>query len=101
MIVPVIVVFTKYDLLVAHEERLLKQADHSEKSKEEFARLIEQSTKADLQDICIKPFEEFVNGNIPYITVSSMPKATCYNQSIDLLLQWNLGTSIACLRCLT
>ncbi|KAG5732090.1 hypothetical protein E4T56_gene18797 [Termitomyces sp. T112] len=69
--VPVIAVFTKYDLLVARENRLLKRADYPGKSKADIANLIEQSAQTKLHDICVGPFEEFVNGKVPHITVST------------------------------
>ncbi|KNZ76261.1 hypothetical protein J132_11131 [Termitomyces sp. J132] len=69
--VPVIAVFTKYDLLVARENRLLKRADHPGKSDGEIKTLIEQNVDAKLQEICIEPFERFVKKGVPHITVST------------------------------
>ncbi|KAG5351507.1 hypothetical protein C0989_006204 [Termitomyces sp. Mn162] len=68
--VPVIAVFTKYDLLIVHETRLLKQRDPGI-SKEEVTNLVQQNANAKLQDACVKPFESFVQGRVPHITVST------------------------------
>ncbi|KAG5717395.1 hypothetical protein E4T56_gene7663 [Termitomyces sp. T112] len=68
--VPVIAVFTKYDLLIVHETRLLKQRDPGI-SKEEVTNLVQQNANTKLQDACVKPFESFVQGRVPHITVST------------------------------
>ncbi|KAG6829399.1 hypothetical protein H0H87_011528, partial [Tephrocybe sp. NHM501043] len=69
--VPVIAVFTKYDLLVVHENRLLKQADREGKPKEAIAGLIEQNAYTILNEICAKPFDAFVERKVPHVTVST------------------------------
>ncbi|KAG6829866.1 hypothetical protein H0H92_003210, partial [Tricholoma furcatifolium] len=55
--VPVIAVFTKFDLLVLRENRLLKKNDRERKTPEEISQLIQKNARDKLQEICIEPFE--------------------------------------------
>ncbi|KAG6853060.1 hypothetical protein C0991_007171 [Blastosporella zonata] len=69
--VPVIAVFTKYDLLVVHETRLLKRVDRAGKSKEAISKLIEQNATTILNEMCMEPFDKFVEMKVPHVTVST------------------------------
>ncbi|KAG6911381.1 hypothetical protein DXG01_016478, partial [Tephrocybe rancida] len=66
--VPVIVVFTKYDLLVGDETLVFK--DRSGKSKEAIAKQIELNARTILDEICVQPFDSFVEKKVPHVTVS-------------------------------
>ncbi|KAG6918821.1 hypothetical protein DXG01_011224 [Tephrocybe rancida] len=87
-VVPVIAVFTKYDLLVTHETRLLKKADREGKSKEAIAKLIEHNARTILDEICVQPFDSFVKMKVPHVTVSNAaPAEYGFEPSLSDLIQ--------------
>jgi hypothetical protein len=72
--VPLITIFTKYDMLV-EEVEFGNNLEFHERNKHldpktRNARLAEE-TRAKFQELCVRPFEEEVGTNIPHISVSS------------------------------
>ncbi|KAG1898832.1 uncharacterized protein F5891DRAFT_440057 [Suillus fuscotomentosus] len=66
--VPVIVVLTKYDMLI---ERIQRALGGSSLSDEAYEELTKKNVEAELQDTCIGPLERFAGANIPHATVST------------------------------
>lgn len=60
--VPVIVVLTKYDMLIDCMERTLDEASLDD---EEFEEPLKNKAEAELQDTCIGPLEQFTGSDIP------------------------------------
>ncbi|KAG6807861.1 hypothetical protein H0H92_006177 [Tricholoma furcatifolium] len=89
--VPVIAVFTKFDLLVLRENRLLKTIDREGKTPEEISQLIQKNARDKLQEICIEPFEKFVEWKVPHVTVSTEEG---YGARLENLIQ----TTYECVR---
>jgi len=72
-VVPVIVVFTKYDILVGRIAfEMARQMD--EEKGMSWPQIMERATldaPLRLQEICIDPFKQRVGVEIPHVTVSS------------------------------
>ncbi|KAG2045693.1 hypothetical protein BDR06DRAFT_965600 [Suillus hirtellus] len=66
--VPVIVVLTKYDLLVDRIERTLGRSSLSDKDRKE---LVKKNAEAELRDTCTGPLEQLVGPDIPYAMIST------------------------------
>ncbi|KAG2086072.1 uncharacterized protein F5147DRAFT_729548 [Suillus discolor] len=69
--VPVIVVLTKYDMLIERVERTVDEASLDELSDKAFEELVKSKAKAEVQDTCIGPLEEFSGSDIPHATIST------------------------------
>ena len=65
--VPVIAVFTKYDLLISRMERATSSAGLSPESLSELTRV---NADAFFQKECVGPFESIVQKDVPHLTVS-------------------------------
>ncbi|KIJ99117.1 hypothetical protein K443DRAFT_8630 [Laccaria amethystina LaAM-08-1] len=77
--VPLITIFTKYDMLV-EEVEFGNNLEFHERNKHldpktRNARLAEE-TRAKFQELCVRPFEEEVGTNIPHISVSTSEEYT-------------------------
>ncbi|KAG1777955.1 hypothetical protein EV702DRAFT_1027256 [Suillus placidus] len=68
--VPIVIVFTKYDLLLERVERTLDESAIKSLSKAAIQELTENSAKDKLQEICIAPLET-LGSDIPHVTVST------------------------------
>ncbi|KIM30956.1 hypothetical protein M408DRAFT_327870 [Serendipita vermifera MAFF 305830] len=68
--VPIIVVITKYDALVAREDRLLNDSICNELNEEEISQLVNKRAQANLKTKCIEPLEKVVGVQILYRAVS-------------------------------
>ncbi|KAG1810483.1 uncharacterized protein HD556DRAFT_1454633 [Suillus plorans] len=82
--VPIIVVLTKYDMLIEHVERNLDEASLDESSDEAFEELVKSTAKAEVQDTCIGPLEEFSGSDIPHATIST---AKGYEETLTHLIE--------------
>ncbi|KAG2159537.1 uncharacterized protein EDB93DRAFT_1116177 [Suillus bovinus] len=69
--VPLIVVFTKYDILVDRVERTLDKTFLDGLSDEAIKELVNNRAEAELQDICIRPLQKFAGPDIPHVTIST------------------------------
>ncbi|KIM19792.1 hypothetical protein M408DRAFT_30924 [Serendipita vermifera MAFF 305830] len=68
--VPIIVVITKYDALVAREDRLLDDSICNELEDEEISRLVNERAQATLKKDCIEPLEKAIGVDVLYKAVS-------------------------------
>ncbi|KAG2088267.1 uncharacterized protein F5147DRAFT_781040 [Suillus discolor] len=66
--VPIVVVLTKYNMLI---ERIQRTLGGSSLSDEAYEELTKKNAEAELQDTCIGPLEQFSGPNIPHATVST------------------------------
>ncbi|KAG1842104.1 hypothetical protein C8R48DRAFT_738004 [Suillus tomentosus] len=82
--VPVIVVLTKYDMLIERMERNLDEASLDELSDEEIEELVKNKAEAELRDTCIGPLEELAGSDIPHATIST---AKGYKETLTNLIQ--------------
>jgi hypothetical protein len=71
MEVPVIVVLTKYDMLIDRMERTLDGISVNGLSDKAIKELAKNKAEAGLQDICIGPLEKFAGPDIPHVKTSS------------------------------
>jgi hypothetical protein len=69
--VPVIVVLTKYDMLINRIERDLDEASLNSMSDEAVKEFAKNKAEAELQDICIGPLKKFAGRDIPHAEISS------------------------------
>ena len=67
--VPVVVVLTKYDMLLNRMDRTLNLEGLSD---DDVKERIKEKADAELQETCIKPLERSAGSTIPWATVSSM-----------------------------
>jgi hypothetical protein len=65
--VPVIAVFTKYDLLVSRTRWNISRAGLSP---EQVAKCVQVNADAFFQKECGAPFESIIQNGVPYLTVS-------------------------------
>jgi len=70
--VPVVVVLTKYDMLLNRVERTLTESALVGLSDDDFKKLVKEKADAELQKTCIKPLEKSAGSTIPWATVTSM-----------------------------
>jgi len=70
--VPVVVVLTKYDMLLGRVDRMLDKTALVGLSDDDAKKLIKEKADAELQETCIKPLERFAGSEIPWAAVSSM-----------------------------
>ncbi|KAG1813467.1 hypothetical protein EV424DRAFT_1514830 [Suillus variegatus] len=82
--VPVIVVLTKYDMLIERMERTLDEASLDELSDEETEELVKNKAEAELRDTCIGPLEELAGSDIPHATIST---AKGYEETVTRLIE--------------
>ncbi|KAG1802405.1 hypothetical protein EV424DRAFT_1494455 [Suillus variegatus] len=78
---PVIVVLTKYDMLI---ERIQRTLGGSSLSDEAYEELTKKNVEAELQDSCIGPLERFAGPDIPHATVSTDED---YEETLTHLIQ--------------
>ncbi|KAG1869346.1 hypothetical protein DFJ58DRAFT_723192 [Suillus subalutaceus] len=69
--IPVIVILTKYDMLIDRMERTLDENSLNGLSDEAIMELAKNKAEAELQDICIGPLEKFSGPDIPRAMVST------------------------------
>ncbi|KAG1895941.1 uncharacterized protein F5891DRAFT_1193554 [Suillus fuscotomentosus] len=82
--VPVIVVLTKYDILVDRVERTLNEASLDGLSEKAIQELVKEGAETEVQNTCIGPLEEFTGSDIPYATIST---AKGYKETLTGLIQ--------------
>jgi len=70
--VPVVVVLTKYDMLLGRVDRMLDESALVGLSDDHVKELIKEKAGAELQETCIKPLEKSAGSTIPWAAVSSM-----------------------------
>jgi hypothetical protein len=70
--VPVVVVLTKYDMLLNRMDRTLNESALEGLSDDDVKERIKEKADAELQETCIKPLERSAGSTIPWATVSSM-----------------------------
>jgi hypothetical protein len=70
VVVPIIVVFTKYDMLVDQVDYELGPS-LDELSDDAITELVKERAEAKLQEICIKPLRQLAGSDILHVTVSS------------------------------
>ncbi|KAG2145436.1 uncharacterized protein EDB93DRAFT_1251306 [Suillus bovinus] len=68
--VPVIVVFTKYDMLISRMRRTLDETS-LELSAEDIKKHVEKKADTEVQDNCVEPLRQFAGPDIPYAVVST------------------------------
>jgi hypothetical protein len=68
--VPVIVVFTKYDRLIDQVDFELGPSGNG-LSDDAIKELVRERAETKLQEVCIKPLEEFAGSDIPHAAISS------------------------------
>jgi GTP-binding protein EngB required for normal cell division len=69
--IPVIVVLTKYDMLIDRMERTLDGISVNGLSDKAIKELAKNKAEAGLQDICIGPLEKFAGPDIPHVKTST------------------------------
>ncbi|KAG1892887.1 uncharacterized protein F5891DRAFT_70735 [Suillus fuscotomentosus] len=82
--VPVIVVLTKYDILVDRVERTLNEASLDGLSEKAIQELVKEGAETEVQNTCIGPLEEFTGSDIPHATIST---AKGYKETLTGLIQ--------------
>ncbi|KAG1813471.1 hypothetical protein EV424DRAFT_1349050 [Suillus variegatus] len=82
--VPVIVVLTKYDILVDRVERTLNEDSLDGLSEKAVKELVKEKAETEVQNTCIGPLEEFTESDIPYATIST---AKGYKETLTGLIQ--------------
>ncbi|KAG2355913.1 hypothetical protein BDR07DRAFT_1424802, partial [Suillus spraguei] len=82
--IPVVVVLTKYDMLIDRMERTIDETSLNILSNEAIKELAKTKAEAELQDICIGPLQRFAGPDIPYVKIS-----TCkdHKETITHLIQ--------------
>jgi hypothetical protein len=80
--VPIVAVFTNYDILFDRVERTLNKSSLKDRSKEAIQELAKKSAKDKLQDVCIAPLEKLAGSDIPHVIVSSGCRCcNCHSRS--------------------
>lgn len=69
--IPVVVVLTKYDMLLDRVERTLDNSAFKRLSKDAFKKLVKKKADAELKDICIRPLQKFAGRHIPHVAIST------------------------------
>ncbi|KAG1858729.1 hypothetical protein DFJ58DRAFT_840324 [Suillus subalutaceus] len=69
--IPIVVVLTKYDMLIDDMELNLNGTSVDGLSNDAIRELTKNKAEAKLQDICIGPLKEFARRDIPYAKISS------------------------------
>jgi hypothetical protein len=69
--VPIIAIFTKYDQLIDRTDYDMDESRCSGLDEATRSKLVRKDADVILQEVCIGPFEEFVQKKIPHVTVSS------------------------------
>ncbi|KAG1738044.1 hypothetical protein EDD22DRAFT_809730 [Suillus occidentalis] len=86
--IPIVVVFTKYDIFLDRVERTLDKSSLKGLSKEDIQELAKKSAKDKLQDVCIAPLEKFAGSDIPHVTISTNGN---HEETLALLIQTTEG----------
>ncbi|KAG2034985.1 hypothetical protein BDR03DRAFT_554614 [Suillus americanus] len=69
--IPVIVVLTKYDMLIDRMERTLDETSLDKLSDAAIKDLAKNKAEAELQDVCIGPLEKFAGPDTPHAKIST------------------------------
>ncbi|KAG1760973.1 hypothetical protein EDD22DRAFT_45321 [Suillus occidentalis] len=69
--IPIIVVFTKYDLFIDRIERNLDEISLKGLGNDAIKKLAKDRAEAELQDICIGPLKKFAGPDIPHAEIST------------------------------
>ncbi|KAG1869883.1 hypothetical protein F4604DRAFT_1926668 [Suillus subluteus] len=69
--VPIVAVFTKYDILLDRVERTLDKSSIKGLSQAAIQDIIKKNAEDKLQEICVAPLEKFAKSAIPHVTVST------------------------------
>ncbi|KIK34233.1 hypothetical protein CY34DRAFT_98380 [Suillus luteus UH-Slu-Lm8-n1] len=82
--VPVIVVLTKYDMLIDRIERNLDETSLNGMSDEAVKEFAKNKAETELQDICIGPLKKFAGRDIPHAEISTEED---YQKTLTRLIQ--------------
>ncbi|KAG2126191.1 hypothetical protein BD769DRAFT_1668628 [Suillus cothurnatus] len=82
--IPVIVVLTKYDMLIDRMERTLDDTSLNRLSDEAIKERIKKNAEAELWDTCIGPLEKFAGPDIPHAMISTRED---YKETLIRLIQ--------------
>ncbi|KAG2051823.1 hypothetical protein BDR06DRAFT_1022469 [Suillus hirtellus] len=82
--VPVVVILTKYDILIDRIERTLDETSINGLSNKAIKELAKNEAHAKLQSTCIGPLKQFAGPGIPYATTST---AIDYRETLVHLIQ--------------
>ncbi|KAG2072248.1 hypothetical protein BDR04DRAFT_1096827 [Suillus decipiens] len=82
--IPVIVVLTKYDMLIDRMERTIDETSLNTLSNETIKELVKKKAEVELQDICIGPLEKFAGPHIPHAKISTHKD---YKETVTNLIQ--------------
>ncbi|KAG2051806.1 hypothetical protein BDR06DRAFT_1022467 [Suillus hirtellus] len=82
--VPIIAVFTKYDILIDRMERTLDETSINDLSNEAIEELVKNKADTELQSTCIGPLKQFAGPDILYATTST---AEDYEETLMHLIQ--------------
>jgi GTP-binding protein EngB required for normal cell division len=69
--IPVVVVLTKYDMLLDRVERTLDNSSLKRSGQDALKKLVKKKADAELKDICIRPLQKFAGRHIPHATIST------------------------------
>ncbi|KAG2336929.1 hypothetical protein BDR05DRAFT_970748 [Suillus weaverae] len=69
--IPVVVVLTKYDMLLDRVERTLDNSAFKRSSEGALKKLVKKKAEAELKDICIRPLQKFAGRHIPHAAIST------------------------------
>ncbi|KAG1810941.1 uncharacterized protein BJ212DRAFT_1526061, partial [Suillus subaureus] len=69
--IPVVVVLTKYDMLLDRVERTLDNSSLKRLREDALKKLVKKKADAELKDICIRPLQKFAGRHIPHAAIST------------------------------
>ncbi|KAG1731636.1 uncharacterized protein EDB91DRAFT_1252071 [Suillus paluster] len=82
--IPVVAVFTKYDMLIDRMDRTLDKSSLEGLSKGAIKELVEKKSADHLQDVCIRPLQKFAGPDIPHAVTSAKRN---YKETLLRLIQ--------------
>ncbi|KAG1808963.1 uncharacterized protein BJ212DRAFT_1579820 [Suillus subaureus] len=74
--IPVVAVFTKYDMLIERMERTLDGPSLKRLSDDAIKKLVNKKADAELKNICIQPLQKFAGRHVPCAAISKDHKET-------------------------
>ncbi|KAG0697501.1 hypothetical protein DFH29DRAFT_1003677 [Suillus ampliporus] len=69
--IPVIVILTKYDMLVDRVDRTLNVPSLRQSGEDAIKKLIKKKVESELRDVCIRPLQKFAGRGIPHAVIST------------------------------
>ncbi|KAG2127680.1 hypothetical protein DEU56DRAFT_526745 [Suillus clintonianus] len=82
--IPIVVVLTKYDMLLDRVDRTLHHSSIGRLSEDDVNKLIKTTADAELQDVCIGPLKKFAGPDIPHATIST---EDCHKETLACLIR--------------